>query len=273
MKYCGRFSNKIDMKVFNEISIQYNKQDRNFIQFLQEHQGQRVIAVISDIEDFNNSEEWIKLNAIKKTMPDFDFAVCFSNPRKFEMINPVLKECFKNLEVPYFTGHVATNFDQLHYLCKEGVSDVYLGEEIGFDLRRAKAVASAHGVKIRVFPNVAQASVSTTPPLKKFFIRPEDAKAYEDCVDVFEFWGPLDRQKVLYKIYTKGFWRGDLKDLFLDFDLSFDSKRVMPEFAQSRKTCDRKCMKGYSCSICDLAYNISKKLEKEQLIIDPKYNH
>lgn len=273
MKYCGRFSNKIKMSVFDEISILYDRQDRQLITYLQEHTNQRTILIVKDLIDFEQAEEWKKLNAIQEKYPEFNFAVCFGEPKKFEEAPDALQHCIGNLQIPFFTGDVVVNFDQLHYLCGLGVCDVYLGEDICFDLKRAKTICERTNTQIRAFPNVGQCSVKSGPALKKFFIRPEDVEEYSDCIDTLEFWGPLDRQVTLHKIYTKGEWFGDLKELFLDFNLSFDSRCIMPGFAYARKTCGRKCMRGDHCTICDSVYSISKKLGEKHIILKKKKNN
>ena len=270
MKYCGQYSNKIDMSLFDEISIIYNKQDSQLISFLQGHLNQRIILIVKDVEDFLQTEEWKKLNAIQEKYPEFNFAVCFKGVCTFQEAPDALQHCIKELKIPFFTGCIATNFDQLQYLCNLAVSDVYLAEDICFDLKRARAVCDHYKVQIRAFPNVGQCSVKSGPALKKFFIRPEDVEEYSDCIDTLEFWGPLDRQVTLLQIYKKGIWFGDLKDLILDFDLSFDSKTIMPDFARVRKNCGRKCIKGERCSICDTMYRINQKLADKNIIIKQK---
>ena len=265
MKYCGQYSNKIDMTIFDEISILYDKQDRQLIPFLQEHLNQRIVLIIKDVEDFLQAEEWIKLNAIYEKYSNF--AICFKEISAFCEAPEALQQCIKELKAPFFTGYIATNFEQLNYLCNFGVSDVYLSEDICFDLKRARAICNQYKVQIRAFPNIAQSNVRSSPALKKFFIRPEDVEEYSDCIDVLEFWGLLDRQAILHRIYNKGQWFGELKDLILDFDLSFDSRCIIPGFAHSRKSCGRQCIKGGSCSICDTVYRISEKLSDKNLII------
>lgn len=267
MNYCGQYSNNINMTAFQEISIIYERQDAELIHFLQEHSQQRVILIIKDIDDFRQAEEWIKLNAIHDKFPEWNLAVCFNEVGSFREVSETLQLCMNNLKIPFFTGYLATNFDQLNYLCSLGVSDIYIGEDICFDLQRVKLICNKHNVKVRTFPNVGQCSVKAGPALKKFFIRPEDVEEYSDVIDVLEFWGPLNRQETLLKIYNKGVWYGDLKDLLLDFNLSFDSRRIIPGFARIRKSCGRKCMKGEFCTICDKIYNISEKLADNNIII------
>jgi hypothetical protein len=255
---------------FDEISILYDNQDKQLIDYLEKHQNRRTILIVKDYKEFQSAQEWVKLNAIHTRYPEFDFAICFGELKRFEPIDNMLQECFDNLTIPYFTGYLITTFEQLHYMCALKVSEVYIGEDICFDLKRAKAVASNYGVQLRAFPNVAQCSIKQTPPLKKFFIRPEDVEEYADCIDTLEFWGPQDRQNILLKIYNKGCWYGDLNELILDFPLSFDSRRIVPGFAHIRKTCGRKCMKGEQCGVCDRMLNISKKLEENNLLIKHK---
>jgi hypothetical protein len=275
MKYCGRYSNKIDMKVFDEISILYDRQDEQLLDFLEKYKDHHIILTIQSIhiDDFIKYQEWKKLNYIQEKFPDYNFSVCFKESCRFEEAPDSLQQAIKELKVPFFTGDVVTNFDQLHYLLDLGVSQVYLGEDICFDLRRVKHVCDGYYVKLRAFPNVAQSCIKATPPLKKFFIRPEDVEEYGEIIDVLEFWGPLNRQEILHRIYSRGVWFGDLKEIILDLNLSFDSRRIMPGFAQARKVCERKCMKGRRCDICENIYSISEKLEDKGLIIKHKKNY
>ena len=255
------------MSIFDEISILYNKQDKELLAFLEKHPAQKVTLVITDVEDFIEAQGWKIVNAIHEKYADYNINVCFYKVRTFTVLSEALIDCMKQLQVPYYTGCIVVNFDQLNYLCEQGVSEVYLAEDICFDLRGAKRVCKRFGVQIRAFPNVGQASVKAGPALKKFFIRPEDVELYAEYIDTLEFWGPPEKQGILHKIYNQGYWFGDLKEIILDFDLSFDSRRIMPGFALARIDCGRKCMKGGQCAICDRILNISKKLEEQDLII------
>jgi hypothetical protein len=273
MKYNVEFLKHLNLKDFDEITIQYDRQDEQLIKFLEDHAEQRVILCVKDVIDFAQGEEWRKLNAIHEKYPDYNFAVKFYQCRAFDSKeNPLLMQSIENLTIPFFTGDCVTNFDELNYLLTLGVSDVYLTENICFDLARARALCDEHKTSIRAFPNVAQANVRSTPALKKFFIRPEDVEVYEKYIDVLEFWGPADRQVILLKIYKKGRWFGDLNEIILDLNLEFDSRRIIPPFAQMRTTCRRKCMAGEKCAICDHSFNISKHLEDKNIIIMNKKN-
>jgi hypothetical protein len=245
-------------------------QEIQLLPFLEEHVAQDVTLLISDIDKFCADEAWQGLNTYYSKFKNL--SLCFYPAQSFKIIPAPLADALPHLEMPFYFGFYVSNFDQLHYVLNLGAKQVYLVEDICFDLERAKRLCVRHEAKIRAIPNVAQASVATTPTIKKFFIRPEDVKEYADVIDTLEFWGPADRQEILLRIYKSGKWFGDLKALMLDFDIEFDSRTIMPGFAQIRKTCERKCMKGEHCHICDKVYDISGKMKENHIILTPKKN-
>lgn len=265
MKYSVNYSNKIKLDDFDEIIIRYEEQDRELITFLQDHQAQEVVLCVREVDKFIADEHWRLINAIYETYKNF--SVCLYPARRFTEFSAEELRAIAELKMPWFTGSLVTTFDQLNYLLSIGASQVYLTEDICFDLVRAKRVCSANHALIRIFPNIAQASIQTTPSLKKFFLRPEDVEEYSDCIDIIEFWGPLDRQVILRRIYNKGHWYGDLNDLILDLHLSLDSRRLLNQFGEARKTCGRKCLKGSSCAICDKMEALSHKFEEKHILV------
>lgn len=271
MKYCCKYSNNIKVDTFQEISIQYNRQDRELIEFLKAHKDVKINLIITDIQDFYKAKGWQLLNAIKCEHPDYNFSVCFGESSRFNSVSEEMRACMDNLEnIPYFTGYAITNFEQLNYILKFGISEVYLAEEICFDLRRAKSICKQHRVSIRAYANIAQSNVHDSAAMMKFFIRPEDVTALEQYIDVLEFWGSIDRQEVLLRIYSRGVWFGDLQDLILDFNFSLDSRRVAPDFAYFRANCERKCLRGDKCDFCTRILSIAQKLEQQNLFIREK---
>ena len=127
-----------------------------------------------------------------------------------------------------------------------------------------------------MFPNVAQSSWEGTAALKKFFIRPEDVDAYEPYIDTFEFWDDSDEYRnhqkhmniVLHHIYAiDKKWFGKLNEIIYGLDCDIDSRFTIPRFAEMRIKCNKKCMKGGSCNICDNIYDLSKTLEKAEIMV------
>lgn len=263
MKYSVNYSNKINLNDFDEIIIKYEDQNQELIDFLEEHQAQEIVLLVENVIQFIEEEHWRLINAIYEEHQNF--SVCLHALHKFTEFSTEELRAVGELKMPWFTGKLVSTFDQLNYLLSIGASQVYIVEDLGFDLQRAKRVCSSRHAKIRVFPNVAQSSVHMTPALKKFFIRPEDLQLYSDVVDIVEFWGPTDRQAILRRIYDKGRWPGDLNDLILDLNYSIDSHRILAQFGEVRKTCGRKCMKGSSCAICEKISDIAQKLKSAHI--------
>ena len=270
MQYAVNYCKGAKMEPFAEIIINYNRQDMELLTFLENHPNQRIILSIkqNDIISFHEAQGWRQLNVIYDKYPFI--AVRFEDLGAFHQLTSIEEECIKELTVPYFFGAIVTTFDQLQYFLTQGVCAIYVAEDICFSLTWVKQLCKEKNVQVRAFPNIAQANVRAVPALKKFFIRPEDVNIYEDVIDILEFWGPIERQEVLYRFYSKGRWFGNLRDLILDLDIEFDSRRILPEFAQMRKICNRKCMRGEPCEVCERILSISKKLENHHLIIKPK---
>ena len=274
MKYCLRYANDSKLKTTTEeISIQYNNELGNLVDFLMKHQEQRVILIINDPQKI----DYKALEAVTQNYPTLNFAICFGEARRPTVVSKeiaVIIEDLKEANINFFMGDLITTGEQLQYYLELGVSDVYLTEDICFNLDAARRMCDRYGVQIRAFPNVAQSSIQASPALKKFFIRPEDVTYYESYIDVLEFWGDLERQDVFYLIYAKkGRWPGELKEIIYDFDASLDSRRTLPVFAPTRATCKKRCALGYPCHICDSIQNISQTMaEKGMYIKTPKHH-
>ncbi len=134
-----------------------------------------------------------------------------------------------------------------------GVTDIYIVEGLGFELEEIKKFLDKYENKpqIRVFPNVAQSSFDNIDGLRKFWIRPEDTKYYEDYIDIYEFFGENSKQKIYYDIYFKDKqWFGSLKEIIQGLDTDIDSKTIVPRFGVNRINCRQRCLKGRSCNMC-----------------------
>ena len=271
MKYCLRYSNQSKrLKEADEISIIYNRQDTALPAFLEEWKDKKVILVVNNVKEFEIHQEWKKLNAIHDKYPEYDFEVCFNHKEVPAIV--LIDDIAANLQIPWFVQLPITNWDALHYFVDGGVSQVYVAEELGFDLEAVAAYCHSHNVKIRIFPNVAQASIKGADPLKKFFVRPDDIEFYGQYVDVCEFWCEYDQQDIYFKIYKGGKWLGPLKDIIKDFDHDIDNKHIVPIFGPTRVKCGKRCLKGRPCAICEKIYDVSLALKNSNFIIQSKKN-
>ena len=184
MKYCLDFNKKY-LSLLNEvdeITIQYNKRDTSLVEFLQKYSNKRVNILISDLEDFIESKEIDKIKGIKEKYPELNFALQLPRTNNFSFIKEL-----RNIGLKFFISDFAFDWDIFLGLINLGVSDIYVTDNLGFELDKCAKIAHENNICIRVFPNIAQSKWDNTPGEKKFFIRPEDLQYYEGFVDVVEF--------------------------------------------------------------------------------------
>ena len=172
----------------------------------------------------------------------------------------------------FFFDIVVRDWDTFNTFIEAGVSDIYLVEQMMFEIKDAAAAAHKAGVKVRTFPNIAQKKYEETESIKSFFIRPEDIDLYEGLVDVMDIY-TIDEinQDVVLDIYKKDkMWWGPLKELIIGLDTDINGRYIIPRFGERRLNCNRKCFKGQKCDICQTVEQLSKNLEKAGLLI--QYN-
>ena len=267
MKYAVNYWHEMPMQSFDEIIIDFEQQKEahQLEEFLRAHLPARIIVSVNDIDAFLDHGNWFLLNDLYKKIDNF--SIRFLSHHQFTPFNDKLQLAISKIRTPFFTGHIITTFEQLHYVLKQGVHEVYIAEGLGFELDKVKAVCAQYknNILVRCFANVAQSEIKTTSPIKKFFIRPEDVKKYEQYIDTIEFWGPDQKQFILHKIYQKGIWGGDIQELILDLDVSFDSRCVVPFFGTLRPTCGRACLEGVACEVCEKVVETSKTLRNNNI--------
>ena len=272
MKFCVPFfTNFSHLDTIDEIVIKYKPKDTSLLEFLSDRRSQRIVIDINPNEEtLKNFEENIEsrikfFSALRKQNPEINFVLRIP-------VNKKIYTSLKDAEIPFFFDTFVKDWDTLHGLLKLYPTDMYITENLGFELDKVAKILHNHNIKVRVFPNVAQSAWRKTPALKKFFIRPEDVEVYEKYVDVMELWGELNRINTYYKIYAiDRKWFGELSECIIGFDdEEFDSRHILPLFAEKRIQCGKKCFKGSKCQICNHIQDLSKTLKSKNLIITKK---
>ena len=264
MKYCLTYQSNKDklMEKADEISIIFNRADTSLIDFLKKYINKRIIIEI-DIKDFTD-DDFALLKALYEKYPNFVL--------KFSGYDKKFIELSKEAHIPYFLSKLVNNWDTFSSLIELGVSDIYVVEELCFELDLCKPLATAANVNLRTFANAAQAGWSTVPDIKKFFIRPEDVIQYEPYLDILEFITVETRQEeVLYSIYAEDKqWFGPLKEIINDFTLDIDNRFIVPRFAENRIRCGKRCLKGGSCELCETITHLADTLKKQGIVVKTK---
>ena len=267
MKYCINYSNKshIINKV-DEILIRYDKNKilELFTQFIPAHLNQRVIVQLIEENNIdtivNNLKKIISIYNENKDIK-FDIQLPFYNQKFMEEL--------KDTNLKYFFKVAANSWDKFTGLISQNVSDIYITDELAFELDKVAEIAHKNNIKVRIYPNVAQSRWDKLSDILKFFIRPEDIEIYEPYIDVCEFYGDKAQQiDTYYKIYQEDKkWFGDLQEIIIGLDSKIDSRYIIPRFAEKRIKCGKDCLKGGKCEMCKRILDLSEQLENAHLIV------
>lgn len=256
------------MKDIDEVILYWSVED-DIVDFIKENfeQKQRIVINFEDKYVSELREAVPVLLELKKVHSNFTVKMNIQTQKAFA-------EYLQEKKIPYFFSTFCNSWDCLYAYSLLGVSDVYVTEELCFNLKDVKAFCEPRRIKVRVFPNVAQVSGKNTsgiiPDIKKFFIRPEDIPTYEKYVDICELWCPLEKQSVMYEIYKSEQWLGDLSEIISSFNTKIPNTGFLPHFAGSRLNCKKRCYKG-KCQICETMAEIAyMMLEDGVEVVTPR---
>lgn len=269
MKYCLRYArhNKY-LKEVDEVIVPFQIEDIHFVETLtgkNELQNACIIVDVLNTTDFINDNSIAIFLDMQKSYPDMKFKLRFAH---YNASHDELFIQLKEANIPFFfTTHVNT-LDYFQGLMDLGVSDIYIVEDLGFELKKLGPVAHAKDISIRAFANVCQTSWPHKSNLKSFFIRPEDVPVYEEYVDVLEFYGDYNMEKIMYRVYSKDKkWFGNLQEIIIGLSDELDSRYLLPQFARVRVGCGKRCIKGTACNICEKIVVVSQTLEEKGYMV------
>ena len=274
MKYCIRYTNDFRLyDLVDEIKIKLWEVDMNLLGYTQkikqEKLKQRIIVDLTvlnpEVDISTDGELYNKLVLAKQSYRNLAVMIDLS---QLSMVN-----LLKKYDIPFFFDLVVDHWDTLQSFCELGVSDVYIGNELGFDMMRVSEYCKRRKIRIRVYPNIAQNSspIINYDVFNSFFIRPEDQIQYEGLIDVLEFYGDLDKQEVYLSIYRNDQeWNGFVSDIIIGYIGEVMNNAVVPTFGQKRTHCRKECIKpdGESCHICEEAYELAKAINEKGLEIE-----
>jgi hypothetical protein len=261
MNYCCSFKKHFSLiNEVDEIIIKYNEKNYHLTEFVNEHPTQKITVLI----DVENESLFVRQKGLE------DARKLGLTIKVSHMCSSTFYQALKEQGVHFYSDWYAKDWEDIYYLLSLGVSEIYVAEALGFDLERVASCLHQRGVQVRVLPNVAQMKKEgVLPSVKTFFIRPEGLSEYEQYIDTIEFWG--DKPEVMYEIYKKDkHWYGDLSEIIAGLEPGLDSRFILPHFDQRRINCQRKCLAGDKCAICEAIIDCAKTLQQAGLVINIK---
>lgn len=264
MKYCVSFTK--NFKYINEVdefNIVFENLYEQLLYFISQYKNKRINILIKDEESFVKDNAVETLMKIKEENPELKLFLQLDSVES--KILPLIKE--RGLKCDYFFSTIAADWDTFYGLLGFFPCDIFVGGNLGFDIINVSEIAHDAGIRVRVYPNIAQSSWRYISSLYKFFIRPDDTHLYETFVDVFDLTqSNIQKQETYFKIYAiDKKWYGTLDEIIINFNEKIDSKYLPFFFANRRLSCGKKCMMGRPCNICGEANKIAEELKKHDI--------
>lgn len=236
----------------------------NLLDFLNEYSDKR-INIIFDKDEVN----YPILKTISKM--EFNFAVKL-NSRMMREVKQL-----KELNIPFYFDNTlaATSLCTLDAMFALGVSDVYIADDLCYNMSQTHALCASKNVKIRLILN----RIPNTTSLRGSDYRsvvplPQDFEALTYYVDIFEIdcGEKLDFAvfDVCYRaFFEKGKWNGNIQEINKDLAYPIYDKSIMPQYSWKRFNCGRRCSKrpNAKCDTCETMYRLSQLFVEKGLAI------
>ncbi len=153
--------------------------------------------------------------------------------------------------IPAYLNFPITDWETFSALIDLGVSDILIDGPLGFQMDTINS--KKENTLIRVRPNESpNAAICLEDNENTFFIRPEDLEVYNPFIDICEIFSDnKEKEMVLYNIYKRKSFNGDLSILVPQLKISIQNPLITKNFAKSRLNCGQKCKSGKTnCQRC-----------------------
>ena len=151
MKYAIKFYQECGiLDEVDELIIKYFERNINIFDFIENHKSQRIIMDITEHLEYKSDLDIFK--ALKEKYDNFSLMLSTS---QVSFVDTLI-----SAGISFFFAQGAVTPDMLEYFLNMGVSDVYIMNEMCFNLKEISKICKEKNVKIRVFPNIAQSSTT-----------------------------------------------------------------------------------------------------------------
>lgn len=169
----------------------------------------------------------------------------------------------------------AYNVTSLNFLIEQDVTDVYLQDDLWYNLPAVRAYCTEKDVRIRLVLNkIPSSSPNRGTDIKGPIFSPIDMDILEKYVDVFEFdlgdkpnWGLCN---VLYRNwFERHKWFGQLREINDEVKIDWPCSSYLPLLLESKIACQRRCdwRIDNKCNKCEQFLDIAKSLDDRNIKI------
>ena len=258
------------VKDAQQIKIDFRPEDPTFEEFINANAKKHLYIQLIQPDIFKKGDDLRFLQSLKK-YNNWTLQIPLSYLKTDGNLDENKFAAIKDCCNKYMFTDLIGNWEILQFIIHLQPSEVYITNILGFCLDQVSIVCKRAGMKIRVYANIAQSAWDGLPAIKKFFIRPEDIRYYENYVDGgIEFKTPTSvAQEVVYDTYERGYWFGNLSEIIIGLDTSLDSRRLPTTFGLLRAECHKRCLSGSSCSTCRTMEQFAEILTKTDTQVIP----
>ena len=253
MKIAIPWSTNKDYQYGDEYNISFNpitQQIDQLFTFLQNHQDTRFNISILNM---------INLNDI--------MLLHSANPHIYFKIEKDLDKCKKlkekNIKFFFHAPAAADSFRILEENVDLGSTDVYIRDDLCYNLENVKKFARQHGVQVRmILDRIPSTKVNAGKDIKSPWFVPETFNELSKYIDIVEFdsdsWIKIN---TLYRIWFKNQeWNDNLRAINLDLEIDIPNQSLMPYFTVFKMNCGYRCSYGSSCNKCQQFKEIADDL-------------
>lgn len=149
-----------------------------------------------------------------------------------------------------------------------GVSDVYIVDDLTYNLEDVKKLCHSHNVHLRTILNrMPMTTLNKGKDVKSTIYRPQDIELLKQYYDVFEFDCGEPYNWNIFNVVYKAFfinqnWYGNLAEINPDIQFVFHNEQVLPHYTAYKTKCQRVCDQRVNnpCKKCEQFINIGNTL-------------
>lgn len=182
---------------------------------------------------------------------------------------------FKEKNIRFFFNNAtlpATSIVTLDYLLSLGVSDVYIADDLLYNLKETRDIVSSHGAKIRMVLNVMPTSIPLLDEVTGPWFPPDAADILDEYIDTAEFacGSPYNWHKhgVFYRAWFENkTWHGNLNEIItrLSIDIPDDSLFAQ-ELIRYKIHCGKHCANlDRPCRRCQGYVELANALSEKKI--------